>query len=147
MEKNLEKDLALGYTSYGVHRDDIKVEINGIDVRTFGSQGQQRTCALSLKLAELEIIRSHTRSTPVLILDDVLSELDNTRQKKLLNFCQKAQTLISCTNFDFKINHKKIIIENGKIRWLTMPDFDVNIIQKERWKHESKWNNSMEKRA
>ena len=115
LERNLEKDIALGYTSYGPHRDDIKVEINGIDVRTYGSQGQQRTCALSLKLAELEIIKNQTRSTPVLLLDDVLSELDEDRKLKLLKFCQKAQTLISCTSFAYAVKCKKIVVENGKI--------------------------------
>ena len=113
LEKNLEKDLSLGYTSYGIHRDDIKVMINGIDVRTFGSQGQQRTSALSLKLAELKIIESITNSRPVLLLDDVLSELDNNRKTRLLEFCQKTQTLITCTSFDYDIKHNLIQIKNG----------------------------------
>ena len=118
LERNFEKDLALGYTSYGVHRDDIKVCLDGIDVRVYGSQGQQRTCALSLKLAELEIIKTQTRSTPVLLLDDVLSELDEKRKIKLLKFCAKAQTLISCTSFPYKqIECNKIVVKNGEVKY------------------------------
>lgn len=118
LERNFEKDLALGYTSYGVHRDDIKVCLDGIDVRSYGSQGQQRTCALSLKLAELEIIKTQTRSTPVLLLDDVLSELDEKRKIKLLRFCSKAQTLISCTSFPYKdIPCHKIVVKNGEVKY------------------------------
>ena len=113
LQNNLEKDLSLGYTSYGVHRDDIKVSINGIDVRTFGSQGQQRTAALSLKLAELDIIKNITHTRPVLLLDDVLSELDNSRKIKLLEYCQNTQTLITCTSFDYDVEHNLIEIQNG----------------------------------
>lgn len=115
LEKNLDKDLSLGYTSYGVHRDDIKVVINGIDVRSFGSQGQQRTAALSLKLAELEIIKMQTKTTPVLLLDDVLSELDENRKKRLLAFCKKAQTIISCTDFNYDVECNLIHIQSGSL--------------------------------
>ena len=115
LEKNLDKDLQLGYTSYGPHRDDIKVSINNIDVRTFGSQGQQRTAALSLKLAELDIIEKQINSKPVLLLDDVLSELDDNRKLRLLKYCQKTQTLITCTAFDFDVKHKKIVVKNGAV--------------------------------
>lgn len=116
LEKNLEKDLSLGYTSYGTHRDDIKVSVNGIDVRTFGSQGQQRSCALSLKLAELEIIKAQTKTLPVLLLDDVLSELDDDRKLRLLQFCKKSQTLITCTSFNYDIEHTTIVISDGQKR-------------------------------
>ena len=115
LDDNLEKDIKLGYTSYGVHRDDIKVSVNGIDVRAFGSQGQQRTCALSMKLAELEIIKQSTKAVPVLLLDDVLSELDKTRKLKLLKFCKKAQTILTCTDFDFDVECKKIYVKNGAV--------------------------------
>ena len=114
-KKNLDKDLSLGYTSYGPHRDDIKVSINNVDVRTFGSQGQQRTCALSLKLAELNILENVTKTKPVLLLDDVLSELDDNRKKRLLEYCKNTQTLITCTEFDFDVNCKKITVKNGEI--------------------------------
>lgn len=115
LNDNFEKDIKLGYTSYGVHRDDVKVSVNDIDVRLYGSQGQQRTCALSMKLAELEIIRQDTKAVPVLLLDDVLSELDDSRKLKLLKFCTKAQTILTCTEFTFDVPHQKINVLNGKI--------------------------------
>lgn len=115
LEKKLNKDMSLGYTSYGCHRDDLAVSVNNIDVRTFGSQGQQRTCALSLKLAELEIMKNQTHTLPVLLLDDVLSELDDERKRKLLKFCAKAQTLITCTSFNYKIDCNLITINSGGI--------------------------------
>lgn len=107
--KNFEKDLSLGYTLIGPHRDDIKVTINDIDVRSFGSQGQQRTAALSLKLAELEIIKSQTGEMPILILDDVLSELDSGRRTRLLRFCALTQTFISSTDKPERIPNANII--------------------------------------
>ncbi len=114
-EKNLEKDLALGYTTIGPHRDDIKVSINGVDVKSFCSQGQQRTAALSMKLAELEIIKQQTGEMPILILDDVLSELDSQRREKLLNFCSKTQTFISSTDKPERIPNSNIIkIDSAK---------------------------------
>ncbi len=115
-EATFEKDIKLGYTSYGVHRDDIKVLVNDVDVRAFGSQGQQRTCALSIKLAELEIIKQTTKAVPVLLLDDVLSELDDKRKLKLLKFCAKAQTFLTCTEFNFDVPCNKIEIKNGEIK-------------------------------
>lgn len=99
LKKSFEKDLKLGYTTYGPHRDDIKVSVNNVDIRVYGSQGQQRTAALSLKLAELEIMFQETDDMPILILDDVLSELDEKRRERLLKFCVKAQTFISGTDF------------------------------------------------
>ena len=115
-KQNFEKDVYLSHTSIGPHRDDIEVLLNDIDVRNFGSQGQQRTAALSLKLAEIEIIRNQTGETPVLILDDVLSELDLNRRKKLLKFCSLCQTFISSTDIDESLENSKIIkIEKGKV--------------------------------
>ncbi|MCI6542737.1 MAG: DNA replication/repair protein RecF [Firmicutes bacterium] len=114
-EKSFEKDVFLGYTTVGPHRDDIKVTTNGIDVKSFGSQGQQRTAALSLKLAELEIIKQQTGDMPILILDDVLSELDVARRTKLLKFCSLTQTFISSTDKPERIPNSNIIkINNGK---------------------------------
>jgi DNA replication and repair protein RecF len=116
LERNFEKDLALGYTSYGVHRDDIKVCLDGIDVRSYGSQGQQRTCALSLKLAELEIIKTQTRSTPVLLLDDVLSELDEKRREYVLRGGGDRQIIItSCESEEYsKFADREIDVSDGK---------------------------------
>lgn len=117
LKENFEKDFSLGYTSIGPHRDDIKIKLNNLDARSFGSQGQQRTVALSLKLAELEIMRQTTNETPVLLLDDVLSELDIERKKKLLTMAQKFQTILTCTEFDFKDFKAKVFnIENGGLK-------------------------------
>lgn len=109
------KDVELGYTTVGPHRDDIKIVLNDIDVRYYGSQGQQRTCALALKLAELEIFKEYTGEYPVLLLDDVLSELDETRKQKLLNYVTKLQTILTCTEFEYDIECKKYTIKEGKI--------------------------------
>lgn len=117
LSKNFDKDFKLGYTSIGPHRDDIKIKLNGIDVRSFGSQGQQRTCALSLKLAELEIMRLQTNETPILLLDDVLSELDSDRRAKLIKFASKFQTILTCTEFEYKnANAKLFKIQNGALK-------------------------------
>lgn len=97
---NIEKDIRLGYTTVGPHRDDIKIIVNGIDIKTYGSQGQQRTCALSLKLAELEIFKEVRNEYPVLLLDDVLSELDKNRQRRLFEYIQNIQALITTTEID-----------------------------------------------
>ena len=111
-----EKDIRLGYTTFGIHKDDIKICINGVDVRSFGSQGQQRTCALSLKLAELEIMRQEDKALPVLLLDDVLSELDENRKMKLVRACGKAQTFITCTDFNFDVPRNEIVIKQGSVQ-------------------------------
>lgn len=118
LKNNYDKDIKLGYTTYGVHRDDIKVTVNGVDVRAYGSQGQQRTCALSMKLAELEIIKQDTSKVPILLLDDVLSELDDDRKARLLKFCTKAQTLLTCTEFKFDVPCKRIVVNNGSVNFL-----------------------------
>lgn len=116
LEKNLEKDFKLGFTSFGPHRDDIKILVNGIDIKAYGSQGQQKTTALSMKLAELEIIKNQTGKMPILLLDDVFSELDPKRRKRLLKFCEKTQTLITCTDIDENDDfNKKIHIKNAQI--------------------------------
>ena len=100
LEKAHERDIILGTTSAGIHKDDILFTINGIPARNFGSQGQQRTAALSAKLAEIEIMRSSANSTPVLLLDDVLSELDGSRQKFLMTQINDLQTIITCTGLE-----------------------------------------------
>lgn len=90
----------------GPHRDDINFIVNGIDIRKFGSQGQQRTAALSLKLAEIELVKSKINDTPVLLLDDVLSELDSFRQNYLLESIKDIQTVITCTGLDEFVNNR-----------------------------------------
>lgn len=115
LKQNYEKDLKMGYTTFGPHRDDIKVSVNETDIRLYGSQGQQRTVALSLKLSELEIMRLETGEMPILILDDVLSELDSKRREKLLQLCNKTQTFISGTDFPEIKNAHYYKVESGTI--------------------------------
>lgn len=100
LKKNQERDLKFGMTSVGPHRDDMCFIIHEVDIRKYGSQGQQRSCALSLKLSEIELVKKSIRQTPVLILDDVLSELDSSRQNFLLNSIHDIQTVITCTGLD-----------------------------------------------
>ncbi|MDX8363273.1 MULTISPECIES: DNA replication/repair protein RecF [Bacillaceae] len=96
-----EKEIERGMTLAGPHRDDLAFYVNGKDVQTFGSQGQQRTTALSLKLAEIELIYAETGEYPILLLDDVLSELDDYRQSHLLNTIKgKVQTFVTTTSVD-----------------------------------------------
>ena len=115
LRKNIEKDFKLGYTTIGVHRDDIDILLNGIEVKNFGSQGQQRTVALSLKLAELENMKDINGEYPILLLDDVFSELDIDRQKKLLKFVDRTQTFITCTD-EKEIDGEIYKISDGTIQ-------------------------------
>lgn len=113
-----DNDKRLGSTSYGPHRDDLGFYIDGLNVRQYGSQGQQRSTALSLKLAEIELVRRNIHDTPVLLLDDVLSELDSYRQNYLLESINDIQTVITCTGLDEFVNHRMNInqvyyVENG----------------------------------
>lgn len=120
LKENREKDLKFKLTSTGPHRDDMCVTVNGIDIRKYGSQGQQRTAALSLKLSEIYLVKKRIKDTPVLLLDDVLSELDSSRQNYLLKSIHDIQTLITCTGLDdfvnnrFKIN-KVFQVVDGRI--------------------------------
>jgi DNA replication and repair protein RecF len=110
-----EKDLRLKTTSVGSHRDDLLITINGRDVRNFASQGQQRTVALSLKIAELEIFERLTGERPILLLDDVLSELDEHRRAKLLELVRGYQTIITTTE-KTPINGAKMFhVEQGTV--------------------------------
>lgn len=117
LKNSLERDLKFGQTSVGPHKDDLSFQIKGKDIRRFGSQGQQRTCALSLKLAEIQLVKKVMKDTPVLLLDDVLSELDGSRQNYLLNNINQTQTIITCTGLDefirnrFQINRVFEVVE------------------------------------
>ena len=106
LKNNRETDIRLKTTSAGPHRDDLRFMVNGIDIRRFGSQGQQRTAALSLKLAEIELVKYLIQDYPVLLLDDVLSELDGSRQEHLLEEINHIQTMITCTGLEDFLNHK-----------------------------------------
>lgn len=101
-----DRDLKFKCTNIGPHKDDMCFLINGMDVRKYGSQGQQRTSALSLKLAEIELVKQIIHDTPVLFLDDVLSELDSRRQNFLLDSIGNIQTMITCTGLDEFINNR-----------------------------------------
>lgn len=94
------EDIRRGYTTRGPHRDDVGILLDGLDVRTFGSQGQQRTAALSMKLSELALMRSEKGESPVLLLDDVLSELDGDRQRELLSSAFDCQCFLTTTALD-----------------------------------------------
>mgnify|MGYP002508455778 CR=1 FL=1 len=102
----MERDISQRTSTVGPHRDDIKFLIQDTDIRKFGSQGQQRTCALSLKLAEIEILRKEKKTEPILLLDDVLSELDRSRQNYLLDHIENIQTIITCTGLEEFINRR-----------------------------------------
>ena len=115
-----EKDLRFRVTSVGPHRADLCVQINGIDIRKYGSQGQQRTAALSLKMSEIYLVEKVTKDHPVLLLDDVLSELDSSRQNYLLQSIHNIQTVITCTGLDELIENNFSIdrvfrVTEGKI--------------------------------
>lgn len=101
-----ERDIHMKMSMTGPHRDDLLFEVKGVDIRRYGSQGQQRTAALSLKLAEIELVKQAVKDTPVLLLDDVLSELDSSRQQYLLDSIHDIQTLITCTGIDDFIENK-----------------------------------------
>lgn len=127
LSKMQEADIKAKMTLCGPHKDDFIFLVNGVDIRKFGSQGQQRTAALSLKLAEIEIVKKITKDVPVLLLDDVLSELDNNRQNYLLNSIGDIQTIITCTGLDefvnnrFKIN-KVYKVTNGAIEEMSQTE-------------------------
>lgn len=104
--KNRERDIRMKSTSVGPHRDDICFRVGDLDIRKFGSQGQQRTAALSLKLSEIELVKILIKDTPVLLLDDVLSELDKNRQHSLLDTIKNIQTIITCTGVDDFVNQR-----------------------------------------
>ncbi|MCI8284551.1 MAG: DNA replication/repair protein RecF [Firmicutes bacterium] len=114
------RDVAKRNTGKGPHRDDIKIEIDGIDVRNYGSQGQQRSAALSLKLAELKLIYDETGEKPVLLLDDVLSELDKIRQRQLITSFDDSQIFITATEITKELgsqipDHYIFKVENGNV--------------------------------
>lgn len=100
LRRDRDRDLMQGFTHSGPQTDDFAAVIRGADVRKFGSQGQQRTAALALKLAQLDLMEEETGESPVLLLDDVFSELDPARQKKLIERLSRCQTIITATHID-----------------------------------------------
>ena len=100
LDNNIQSEMKLRYTIAGVHRDDVNFFINGMPARDFASQGQLRSAALSLKLSEAEMIRRRNKTCPVVILDDILSELDQVRRGFVINNIDKSQVFITCCNMD-----------------------------------------------
>lgn len=100
------RDIRMKASYTGPHRDDISFYVNDINIRKFGSQGQQRTAALSLKLSEIDLVKKRVKDAPVLLLDDVLSELDNNRQNQLLSGIEDIQTLITCTGLEDFVSNR-----------------------------------------
>ena len=120
LRESQDRDIRSKMTSVGPHRDDFSFMIGNTDIRTFGSQGQQRTAALSLKLSEIELVKKITKDTPILLLDDVLSELDSNRQNYLLNSIGDIQTIITCTGLEEFVNNRFEIdrvfqVTNGEV--------------------------------
>lgn len=115
LEKLIRKqneDISCGYTASGIHRDDLVIKINGRDAKVFGSQGQQRSAVLSLKLAEAAVLGEEKKETPIILLDDVLSELDNSRQNFLLTKLSGMQVFITCC--EKTVNSENVVyIEDG----------------------------------
>ncbi len=119
LTSSYERDVRLGYTSCGPHRDDIEINIDGADAKAYASQGQTRTAALSIKLAEVEIFKQLSGEYPVLILDDVTSELDLPRRKKLVERTEGLQTILTCTHAERILagrQAKRIRIEGGAVK-------------------------------
>lgn len=96
LQKSRGTDLAQGFTTTGIHRDDLLLAVDGVSLRSYGSQGQQRSCVLALKLAECGILYESTGEHPVILLDDVMSELDGSRRDYLLNHLTGRQVFITC---------------------------------------------------
>ncbi len=119
LANNYEKDLRLGFTTVGPHRDDLEVLVSGMDAKGYASQGQMRTAALSMKLAEVRIFKEISGEYPVLVLDDVMSELDLRRRRKLLQCVHGMQVILTCTHTErvlYGADCNKIRIENGRIK-------------------------------
>lgn len=117
---NMDREIKNGCSLTGPHRDDLGFKVNNVDLRKFGSQGQQKTASLSLKMAEISLVESVIGEKPVLLLDDVLSELDRNRQDQLLDSVKDIQTLLTCTGIDDLIERrfrmdKVFYIENGVV--------------------------------
>jgi DNA replication and repair protein RecF len=124
LKQGFKKDLLFKTTLVGPHRDDLLITINGKDLRSFGSQGQQRIASISLKLCEIHILEEELRTEPILLLDDVLSELDNERRNKLIEIIKnKFQTLVTTTNLSYldKLDvdfENRFLVKNNKITYL-----------------------------
>lgn len=119
LKESFATDVKLGYTTCGIHRDDLDFWINGHSVKSFGSQGQQRSCVIALKLSEAGILKRATGENPIILLDDVMSELDEKRQDYILNHVKEMQVFITCCDVSNTEKLKKgrvFHIQNGAIK-------------------------------
>ena len=118
LEKNRKLDIIKGYTGKGIHRDDLKLYINDKDIEIYGSQGQHRSSILSIKLSEFEIIKDEIDESPILLLDDFMSELDKERRENFLEDVKDTQIIITCTDkLELKNEKKKVFyVENGQVK-------------------------------
>lgn len=118
LQKNRESDLRRQFTSVGPHKDDLSIKIDTLSARNYGSQGQQRSCALAMKLSEAYIVKNVTGDYPVILLDDVMSELDTARQNLLLEYLKNWQVFLTCcdlSHFSILKNSRTFRIQNGSI--------------------------------
>ena len=116
LKENREKDIFRKTTSSGVHKDDLDIRINGIDLRSYGSQGQKRSAAISLKLSEIELIKNIRGEYPVVLLDDIFSELDPKRQHMLLETFKETQTFVTVAEeMDIETDNTKYRVKSGSI--------------------------------
>lgn len=118
LRNTLQSDIKYGFTSIGVHRDDLDIFVDKISVKDYGSQGQQRSCVVTIKLAEADLIKAVTMENPIILLDDVMSELDVNRQDYILNHVRKKQVFITCCDVFNTVNLKKgkiFKINDGKL--------------------------------
>lgn len=119
LEKSLEREIELGFTLYGPHRDDLEISVGGKDMKTYGSQGQHRSAVLALKLAQADLIFAETGEYPVLLLDDIMSELDGGRRAYLSGKIRDKQVIITCTDADGLPDSRDanlICVHEGKFR-------------------------------
>ena len=118
LRRTVRSDMKSGFTSFGPHRDDLEIELNGLSARSYGSQGQQRSAVLALKLAEAETLSKNSGEAPIVLLDDVMSELDQNRQDYLLNHLHGRQVFLTCCSpetVSLQETGKRFHVEGGKI--------------------------------
>lgn len=141
LKNNLEREIKYGATLYGIHKDDLKIELNSKDSRFYSSQGQQRSLALALKLAEGEISREYTGEYPVFLLDDVLSELDEGRRKYILSNIRKRQVIITAcesTAFSEVDDVNFIYVSEGKLSDFSPESIDESINESDTYENDEK---------
>lgn len=126
LKQRRKLDIIKGFTTKGIHRDDFLIAINKKPIDIYGSQGQHRTAILSLKLAELEIVKEEVGENPILLLDDFMSELDEKRIKSFLSKIEETQVIITCTK-KIGLENKKILIYNVKDGKLKKEDINGKI--------------------